>query len=651
MALKSPEIRRKSSQHVRPGMINHILSPGILILCTFLTFSPVIRNDFVNFDDFRLITNNPLVINGADVMIRDFFQKNLFSPHFKPLVFLSWNIEYRLFGLNPKVFHLGNLLLHICNVILIWLISSRLIGQLPNPFRQTPTRNPQRFRYVLAVALSLLFALHPLHVESVAWASERKDLLCAFFYLLSLLSYVHYVRTQKALLCVLSAVGYLMVIGSKSMGITLVAVLFLVDRMLGREITIRTVAEKLPHLAVLILALYLYGLLGNFTQYASGLTDGIANAGNRSHPAYLADLSPLYLRLLVISTRIILWMKHIIIPVKLSPLYMQETLLKSLGYGVHFLVLLFMLLTILIFCFRKKVPWMLTGYLFFLITLSPALAIDERGTGVFIPDRYMYIPITGILMMAVGAARQLILFHAKLRPVVWTIFLFMAFLYGLSSHRLSQIWRNGESMWSHVLEMYPGEAAAWNGRGNYYNGKGDTLEALHDFNRAIALDPACYYAYNSRARIYCGQRDLDRALQDYLLITKVDPWFAEGFTNMGAVYGMKGQYRLALKALDRANQLKPSDPDILLNRGVTYLNMNEYLLCITDLNEYLLQRPGNAEVINTVGVCYLRLGQADKAEEEFKKALRLKPDFEICKNNLALCTKRREEKGERREEK
>lgn len=639
MTVTSPKRSRKQAQSSVEKNTLTALLPCILIFCTLLTFLPVIRNDFVNFDDVRLIISNPLVINGKDVLVKDFFLKNLYSPHYKPLVFLSWNIECRLFGLNPKVFHLNNLLLHICNVILLWYLSRLLITRIPYRGRKMTVREHNLLHKGLPFLMALLFALHPLHVESIAWASERKDLLCTFFYLMSLIFYTRQGLAKKPVLLILSALCYLLVIGSKAMGITLFAVLFLVDLIIDKKFSAGYIFEKLPHLAVLITALFLYGLLGNFTAYANGLTDGIVNDGSKAYPTHLAGLAPGYLRVLVISTRIMLWLQHIILPVKLSPLYMQKTIVEMLGYGIHLLPLLLMVIILLTLLYRKKSPYLCIGFLFFLITLTPGLAIDERGVGVYIPDRYTYIPLIGILASMTGIAGHLILMNTKLRPIVLATCLSVIVLYGISSHRLCHMWKNGETLWSHVLDRYPGEAAAWNGRGNYYNQKGDTLKALNDFNRAIALDPACYWAYNGRARIYCSRGELDSALQDYLLITRVDPWFTEGFTNLGAVYGMKGQYEKALKALERAHRLKPSDPDILLNRGVTYLNLKDYVRCIIDLQAYLQYKPGNADVINTLGVCYLRLGQVDEAVAEFQTALQLKPDFDICRNNLSLALK------------
>lgn len=622
------------------------LMPAILALLTFLTFYPVIHNDFVNYDDHKLITRNPLIIQGKHVPVKDLLLKNFHSPHFKPLVLMSWNLEYRLSGIEPKIFHLNNLLLHVCNVLLVYSIGVMFAGMMAGN---------RRIRYGswlyrrLPFVVAMLFALHPLHVETVAWACGRKDLLYALFYLISILCYLKYTDKGKPVMIILSAFMYLLVIGSKSMGITLPAVLFLIDKVSGRRLSFRILYEKSLHLAVLLFAFYAYGLTGSFNFYATGLTAGIVNQGFGSYPEHLADLPSGYVRILIISTRILLWIKHILIPAGLSPLYSEKILLDKSDYQIHFNIVFMAGLILSILLLRKKVPALVPGFLFFIITLSPALSIAERGMGVFIPDRYTYLPLIGILVPPITIITGYLYRKNKLRPLAYLLVVSVIICFSLTSYRLCTRWHDTETLWSYVLERHPEEAAAWNARGTFYHEKGDTIRALHDYNMAIAMDPTFYWAYNSRAKIYSRLGQLDEALRDFLLITRVDPWFTEAFTNLGAVYGLKGQYQLSLTALNRAHRLKPSDPDVLLNRGVTFFHLNDYENCIRDLNSYLHLRPDNAEVINTVGVCYLRLGQVDDAVIKFNQALVMKPNFEICRNNLRQCL--REERGEMRNEK
>jgi tetratricopeptide (TPR) repeat protein len=628
----------------------------IIAITIFLVFSPCLKNSFVNYDDPKLITTNPLVVNDSTFRLTDFLGYNVFSPHYKPLVFLSWNLEHRLFGLNPTAFHFHNLLLHIANSILVYLLLLRLLPtQIKH--RQSTTAN----RHSLPFLAALIFALHPLHVEPVAWASGRKDLLYAFFYLLSLLSYLLSQPTadrrpqilrakpsgqaaDRFFWLSISILSYIMVIGSKSMGITLIALLFLIDRIKGRKFDKSLILEKIPYLAVMILGFHVYGLFEDFTNHATGLTAGLVNQGYSGYPSWLEDLSPAYIRLLIISVRIVLWMVHTLVPVFLSPVYPQEAILEDLGYWVHLFPLILLALVALILINRKKAPWSGYGFLFFLITISPALAIADRGVGVFLSDRYMYLPMLGLvlpILIRLTAIKTPVHQTKKERRMVFgricavSVLFFLAFL----SSGYSRIWHNGESLWTRVIERYPDEATGWNGRGQYYYRTGQTEKALQDYCQAISKDPAFYWAYPDRARIYYDSGQLDLALKDYLLLTKVDRWYAEAFTNLGAIYGIKGQYELAIQALNHAHRLKPTDPNTLLNRALSFMNMAQYDNSIADFNRFLQIKPGNAEVINAIGVCYLRKGDIHKAEQHFVQALEIKPEYEAGKKNLELVKK------------
>lgn len=600
-----------------------LLHVAIISGLTFLVFAPCLQNDFINFDDHRLITSNPMVVNNGPFHLSDYLHYGLKTPHYKPLTYISWNLEFRLSGLNPRLFHLNNLLLHSINGILVYF----LVILLPFPIFLR--------RSLFAVCCSLFFSLHPIHVESVAWASERKDLLCAFFFLTSLLAYQFYLKNSKKRALLLSALSYLLVLGSKSMGITLVAVLFLLDWLYRRPLKKEIIMEKLPHILIFLLGLWMYGLFDKPAVHTAGLTAGFINDGFRDYPDYLDHLSPGHIRILIISTRIVVWLWHILFPTSLSPVYPQEAILKHAGYWIHLFPVMLLTILFLYFLFRKHfaIRFSLFAFRFFLLTLLPALAISDRGLGVFVPDRYTYLPVLGIIIGAVGIIHSI----SKLRyskPAIYIIMTVTIVAFGHLSHTYCNVWRTSETLWTRVIEQYPEEASGWNGRGKHYKDLGMGDRAMADFNRAVQVNPKFYWAYYNRAQILMDSGQLDKALKDYLLLTRVDRWFPEGFINLGAVYGRQGQYELALQALNRACQLRPSDPVTLLNRGLTHLHLRKYDESIHDFVKYLELRPGNADVINAIGVCYWKMGKTTDAEAWFRKALRIKPDFEVCRKNL-----------------
>ena len=215
----------------------------LLILITFVAYNRILNNDFVNFDDDRLIYNNEKIIND-NVPITECFEWGFRAPHYKPLTLLSWRAEYQLFGKNPLVFHLNNLILHILNTLLVYLISIFLLSKI-NILREKLN--------LTAFIIALLFGIHPLHVESVAWAVERKDVLFSFFFLLSWISYLFYLKKNKFYFIILTSIFYLLSMLSKSMGITLIAVLFLTDFYFGRKIFKKEILKKIPIILVFLL--------------------------------------------------------------------------------------------------------------------------------------------------------------------------------------------------------------------------------------------------------------------------------------------------------------------------------------------------------------------------------------------------------------
>jgi Tfp pilus assembly protein PilF len=423
------------------------------------------------------------------------------------------------------------------------------------------------------------------------------------------------------------------------MGITLLALLFLMDFLSGRKFRWSVITEKWPHLLVLFLALWMFGLFEDFARHATGLTAGFVNQGYTGYPSYLADLSPAYIRMLIISVRLVLWAAHMLFPFNLSPLYPQEEILKQLGYGIHLFPVILIALAALIILFHKRLYGLLAGFLFILITLSPALAIADRGLGVFLSDRYTYLPLLGLAVIVLfwknpaGNIIKTKRIHIK-NKIIWIAGAGLLVLFGFTSFQYCRIWKNGETLWSQVIRRFPDEAAGWCGRGQYYNRLGEKDKALADYNQAIACNPEYYWAYPDRARIFFDRGQLDLAMKDYLLLTRADRWYADAFINLGAIYGMKGKYELALPILNRAFQLRPADHNTLLNRALTFMNLNQFDNSIADFNRYLKLKPDNAEVINAIGVCYLRKGDVATAEKYFSKSVEIDPSYETGKKNL-----------------
>jgi len=376
----------------------NFISSIILLVITFGTYQQVLKNEFVGIDDGKLIYQNEYVIDQT-IPLSKVITAKIFSPHYKPLTFLTWRAEYALVGENPFLFHLNNLLLYLGCVILIFFIGKKLFGRFFEDESKVFTSS-----FIFAI----LFALHPMHVESVAWAVERKDVLFSFLFLCSWLTYLVYLDKRKSSLILVTAILYFLSIMSKSMGITLIAVLFLTDFLYKRKLSLRLISEKLPALVVFLIAVYLFGLIGNdkSLHYIAGLTSVVAES-QASGCDILDEFSPLVRRIVIIFTRFTLWLAHVLVPIKSALVYPKNDILNFFGKGLLVFPFLIGAIYSSILIFHKKVPALFWGLVFFGITISPAIAINDNGFSVFLPDRYLYIPLIGIIFSLVILAMNL----------------------------------------------------------------------------------------------------------------------------------------------------------------------------------------------------------------------------------------------------
>lgn len=317
--------KRKSNkkQHKKTFLSNSYFSKRwvdflIIAVVAFICYSPALNNEFLDFDDSILIYENTAVVNGD---IGAAFSWNLGTPYYKPIVFLSWIIEKSIFGLNSFVFHLDNILIHILNCFLAYLILVRVCRF---------SEFTKKHLYTIVFFTTLLYALHPLHVESIAWAVERKDVLFSLFYLLGFWSYTKYVERNSMKWIGLLAISYLLSMMCKGPGITLIAVIFIYDFLVKREIKWKLVTEKIPVLVVFLIGIWMYGLLFGFDLY----TQAVSAIPNESVDK-LQVASPVE-RFLMMNVKMLYWLFHILIPVKLSLAYPRQEYYE-LGYNLRFI--------------------------------------------------------------------------------------------------------------------------------------------------------------------------------------------------------------------------------------------------------------------------------------------------------------------------
>ena len=635
MANKQQKRKRRLEKNIPVEKKSQITSPSnkrlwiyyaILIIILFSVFGPFLNNEFLNFDDNVLITENPVIANDGDFDLKKIFRSKLFSPHYKPVTFLSWNLEYRMFGFDPFVFHLNNLLLHILNTLLVFGISRKLLSRI---------KLDKQYLLLIPFFIALLFAIHPMKVESVVWATERKDVLFSFFFLLSSWFYISYTTVKKSMLfLILSVLFYFLSMLSKSMGITLIAVYFLYDLLLGRKWRINIFYEKGLHFLVFVIAFYLYGLFTDFGTHASGLSVGVVNQGFDYYPSNFDGLSSIYVRILIINIRLILWILHFVFPVSLSAIYPKFEILETLGPAIH----LFPILTLVLLYFSlrllKRSSWISFGLLFFLITLSPAIAIADKGVGIFLSDRYTYIASVGMLIILVVLLSKIASrYNSKL--LFYLPLITLSFIYTYASVSYAGHWKNSEVFWTRVLSVTKKESSAFNGRGRYYSSKGMLNKAFSDFSNAIKFDPANHLGYANRGKLYFDRKEYDKAIKDLSRSIEIKDNQFEVWSNRGAAYGMLGDYENSLIDVNKALEIKPDHANSLKSRAIIWMQKENFDAAIIDFKKHQELSAIDADIVNAIGVCYLNLENYNEAINYFSDAISANPKRGIFYGNRA----------------
>jgi len=518
------------------------LIPALLAIAVFL---PTLGNGFVNWDDPYYIYEN-LHIRHLD--LRWIFTAVVVS-NYHPLTLLSHTLDYRLFGLNPMGHHITNIILHAINSAFVFLLAKRLL------------RGGYKSGYALpAMAAALLFAVHPLHVESVAWASERKDVLSAFFFLLALLSYLRYARgPRKGLYYGLTLIIFILALLSKPMAVTLPAVLLLLDYYpLKRPVNNRLLIEKIPFFAL---------------SAASAIVTLWAQESGGSLRSF--DTHSIATRLYIAAQAVTFYPYKLILPANLSPYYPMphNTRLFSLPFISSLILIIVITLLCLIALMRKK-RWPITLWAFYLVTLLPVSGLVTVG-GQVVADRYAYIPTMVFFLLAGGIIGVVTKAgnSGRIKAVTYMVLILIIALFGLQAIRQEYFWRDSITLMSRAITLYPDSATLpYTNRGLVHEKEGNLPLALKDYNKAIAISPGFSDAYINRGIIYGESSLFDKAIDDFSRAISLDPSSAKAYMNRGAVYMREGDYESALKNLRRAIALDPKDATTHFNLGLAYFN-------------------------------------------------------------------------------
>jgi tetratricopeptide (TPR) repeat protein len=575
-----------------------------LILSTLLVFWQVRNFDFTGYDDNSYVYENQHVLKGitADSLIWAFTTSH--TGYWHPLTWLSLMLDCSLFGCKPGPIHIVNVAFHIINTILLFAIFNRMTARIwPSAF------------------VAAAFALHPMHVESVAWIAERKDVLSTLFFLLTLAAYVSYVRRRGLVRYLLTLLLFILGILAKPMIVILPFVLLLLDYWLLNKIrnpksAIRNIVlEKIPFF---ILAAVL-GVITFLAQRDVGTMAGI-------------DILPLKYRFANAFLSYARYIGKFFVPQNLAVFYPPDIHTFKL-WQVAVCILLLILTTILVILFGRNRKYLPVGWFWFVGTLVPVIGLVQVGAQAY-ADRYTYIPYIGLFIMLSWGLPDLLSKwrYRKIALGISAVLVFAAF--GAVSYRQAGYWKNGITLFSHAVEVTQSNVVANNELGNAYIRLGRYQDAIESYKRSIKIKPDFAESHYNLGVSYLNIGSFQNALESCRQAVKIKPDYAEAYNGLASACLNLGRYQDALESCRQAVKIKPDFADAHYNLGVIYDKLGRWQDSIDAYKQAVKIKPDYAVAYNNLGVAYLNIGSFQDALESCRQAVKIKPDYAQAYNNL-----------------
>ena len=648
----------------------------ILAAITIAVYSHISQFDFV-FDDASYITENRNIKLGLSVEGFHWAFTTKYLGLWNPLVWLSLMFDYQLYGMNAGAFHMTNLILHILSTLLLFWLFHRMTGEI------------WKSAFVAA-----FFALHPLHVESVAWIAERKDVLSAFFWMLTLCLYVYYTENPAIKRYLLVLGSFILALMSKPMVVTLPLIMILLDYWpLKRfenqnrlsDMIVWQLREKLPLMMLSLLLIVI-------TFYKPG--------DNASY-----ELLPLQARLANAPVAFMAYLGKTFWPHDLAILYPFDAHIPV--WQASGAVLIIAAISLVVIIAFRTLPYLCVGWFWFAITILPVIGMIQisSSTPYAMADRYHYLPSIGLSIMMVWGLPLLLPRKDIQKKILFPAGIIFLVSLSILSWKQCGYWKNSIDLWRHTLNVTknnyvahnnlglslfkaghpdeavyhhskaiqlkpfdeiflsnrgnayiklgwhqlaiqdyneairikPDSASAYINRGNAYNELGQYQKAIDDFNNAIGLNPDYVEAvFNNRGSVYYKQKLYQKAIDDFSEAIRLNESYEIAYNNRGSIYSALGRHESAIKDFSKAISLKPDHAEAYNNRGNIYLGLGEHQRAVEDLSRAMALRPDNPAIYYNRGTAYIHLAQYQQAIADYSKAVALNPAYFDAYNNRAF---------------
>ncbi len=571
----------------------------ILVLLVFAVFGQTVHFGFINFDDGDYVYDNPALSRSISAAAVGWAFTHVVSEHWHPLTVILLMIEHQMFGLRPGGYHVVNVLLHAAATVFLFLALIEMTGAF------------WRCAFVAAI-----FAIHPLRAESVAWVSECKDVLSAMFFMLALRSYARYARRPESkgdylLLLLWFALGLL----SKPMLVSLPCVLLLLDYWpLGR---LRTYSQ-FPHLLLEKLPLF---ALSALSSYATVLALRLGS-GSTPVSTYPGNIPIAYAACLV----------KLIYPRNLALLYPlpQE---GWPAYQIFNASLLLAALTVGAWLLRRRIPQLLTGWLWYLVMLLPVAGLMQTGDEAY-ADRYTYLPQIGICIAVTWIAAEWAAKSGNRRVALAGFAALIIGLLAAACSRQTSYWHDSITLWTHTLACTRDNHIAYDNLGDALSKQGRTTEAIAQYQAALQINSGDAEAHNNLGNALLDQNRAGQAMREFDIALRIEPNDAEPHNNMGNALLKAGRIPEAIEEFQAALRINPASAEIHGNLGKALLDQGRTGDAIAEFRAALKIDPDNTRAHDNLAKALFQSGDTDEAIDECREALRVDPNDGLAHANL-----------------
>jgi tetratricopeptide (TPR) repeat protein len=609
----------------RPYYISLFLAAAVLAV-----YLPVRKYDFVRFDDDKYVTKNRNIQSGITEQSIHWAFTSSHASNWHPLTWISHMLDYQVFGLNAGAHHLVNVLLHIVNTLLLFIVFTRMTKAL-----------------WASAFIAAVFGLHPLHIESVAWVAERKDVLSTFFWLLTMLTYFYYTEKPDTKRCLLTLLLFAAGLLAKPMLVTMPFVLLLLDywpleRMrfdkkvdsenkeqncmqstAVKQSFFPLVMEKIPFFILAAISSIVTFIVQKNTGAVRSIDviDIKSRIGN-AIVSYIGYICKMF------------W------PSRLAVLYphpgnnISTTRIIICG-------LLLVLITVAVILLSRRKKYLVTGWFWYIGTLVPVIGLVQVGVQAM-ADRYTYIPMTGILIIIVWGARDLIGSWKYRKEALAVVSVCVLLAMSVKTSIQLKYWQNSMTLFRHTLDVTQDNYIIENNYANLLFDQGQIEKAIEYLNKSLAIEPSSAEVHNNLAAILSKTGKTDEAIIHYRAAIKLKPDSAEPHHNLAIALSKQGKTDEAIKEYYEALRLDPDNVDSLSNLGFELADKGNYGEAVEFYKKALAIEPGNIITRGRLGLALAGLKKNSEAINEFLIVLKARPNDVEMWCNLGIVLERQD---------